>query len=483
VKFRTFLLGLSALFVAFNAAFFSVSGLSKLFAGASLSVIVMASSLELAKLITAGYLYNYWEKINKSFRIYLSGAVVILVLITSLGIYGFLTSAFQDTFNQYSIKDKQLSFLQQKEKFWEDDVARYDVELGRISQNISTLSNAKATGIQVRDTSSSTGFRNTISTTELRLSQKRIGVEEENRKGVQSKREVASDSLQSIQIKILNLESMEGVSSELGPLEYLSGLLDRPMDVIINWFILIIIFVFDPLAVALVIAFNNAVLVDRGIVDKKKVVAKRELYGEDDDSDDSITFPSDEEEWVNDESKDDTDDEWDEDHALDMVMNDMVSDMDVEDFLSEDELNEYYTIKSNDREKFLEDEIEESEEWEDDVEPNEVLNEAVNSYKDFINPLDNLKKDTSRRGIDIDGDGTIDGYDNNGDGLIDEPAPSSSQRAKYVMNEKPFYARPNFNWGDRSKWINNQNAVNYWLTFIKNESDSSYPTDFNSKTY
>jgi hypothetical protein len=437
----------------------------------------------LAKLITAGYLYNYWEKINKSFRIYLSGAVVILVLITSLGIYGFLTSAFQDTFNQYSIKDKQLSFLQQKEKFWEDDVARYDVELGRISQNISTLSNAKATGIQVRDTSSSTGFRNTISTTELRLSQKRIGVEEENRKGVQSKREVASDSLQSIQIKILNLESMEGVSSELGPLEYLSGLLDRPMDVIINWFILIIIFVFDPLAVALVIAFNNAVLVDRGIVDKKKVVAKRELYGEDDDSDDSITFPSDEEEWVNDESKDDTDDEWDEDHALDMVMNDMVSDMDVEDFLSEDELNEYYTIKSNDREKFLEDEIEESEEWEDDVEPNEVLNEAVNSYKDFINPLDNLKKDTSRRGIDIDGDGTIDGYDNNGDGLIDEPAPSSSQRAKYVMNEKPFYARPNFNWGDRSKWINNQNAVNYWLTFIKNESDSSYPTDFNSKTY
>ena len=65
MKFRTLLLGLSALFVAFNAAFFSVSGLSKLFAGAALSVIVMASSLEFAKLITAGYLYNYWEKINK----------------------------------------------------------------------------------------------------------------------------------------------------------------------------------------------------------------------------------------------------------------------------------------------------------------------------------------------------------------------------------------------------------------------------------
>jgi hypothetical protein len=184
----------------------------------------------------------------------------------------------------------------------------------------------------------------------------------------------------------------------------------------------------------------------------------------------------------------DTNDEWDEDHALDMVMNDMVSDMDVEDFLSEDELNEYYTIKANDREKFLEDISK------DDVEtiieanenpptPTEELVEAVNSYKEFVNPLDKLKKDTSRRGIDIDDDGTIDGYDNTGDGLIDEPTPTSSKRAQYVMQEKPFYARANFNWGDRSNWINNQNAVNYWLTYVKNQSDNSYPTDFTSKTY
>jgi len=444
MKFRTLLLGLSALFVAFNAAFFSVSGLSKLFAGASLSVIVMASSLELAKLITAGYLYNYWDKINKSFRIYLSGAVLILILITSLGIYGFLTSAFQDTFNQFSIKEKQLAFLQQKEKFWGDDVIRYDEELKRISGNISTLSNAKSQSIQVRDTSVVGGVRTTISTSELRISQKRIEVEEQNRKGVQAKREVAADSLQSIQLKILDVESSEGVSSELGPLEYLSGLLDRPMDVIINWFILIIIFVFDPLAVALVIAFNNAIKVDRGIVDKEKIIRKRELYDEE---------PEEEE------IDDSDDDEWDEDHALDLVMNDMVEDLTPEDIS-----------------KIVEESEKESE-------PNEDLKEATISYKEFINPLDNLKKDTSRRGVDIDGDGTIDGYDNTGDGLIDEPRPASSKRAQYVMNEKPFYARPNFNWGDRSKWINNQNAVNYWLTYIKNEKDTNYPDNFDSKTY
>ena len=52
------------------------------------------------------------------------------------------------------------------------------------------------------------------------------------------------------------------------------------------------------------------------------------------------------------------------------------------------------------------------------------------------------------------------------------------------MNEFPFYARPNFNWGDRKKWINNQNAVNFWLTHIKNDKDNSrYPDNFDSKTY
>jgi hypothetical protein len=281
MKLRTLLLGLSALFIAFNAAFFSVTGLAKLFAGASLSVILMASSLELAKLIVAGYLYNYWEKINKGFRIYLLGATLVLVLITSLGIYGFLTGAFQDTFKTYSVTSKEKTFLQQKEKFWNDDVIRYDKELERISENISTLSSAKTQQIQYKD--SDGNMRSSVSTTELKAAQSRITIEEQNRKEVQSKRQIAADSLQSIQLKILDIDTNVEVGSELGPLEYLSGLLGKPMDVIINWFILIIIFVFDPLAIALVVAFNNAVKVDKGEDDKKKVVQKRELYGEEPD--------------------------------------------------------------------------------------------------------------------------------------------------------------------------------------------------------
>ena len=142
--------------------------------------------------------------------------------------------------------------------------------------------------IQVRDTSVVGGVRTTISTAELRLAQSRISVEEENRKGVQSKREIAADSLQSIQLKILDLDTNLEGASELGPLQYLSGLTGYGMDRIINWLILIIIFVFDPLEVALVVAFNNALKVDRGEDDKKKVVEKRELYGEEPDEDDGM---------------------------------------------------------------------------------------------------------------------------------------------------------------------------------------------------
>ena len=397
------LIALSALSVSGSAAFYSVSGLSKLFAGASFAVILMSSSLEISKLVIASLLYQYWDTINKWLRTYLASAVVILVLITSMGIYGFLSAAYQDTYRQLTIKENQISFLDQKKKFYEKDVARYDEELERISNNISTLSNAKASSIQVRDTTSSTGLRSTVSTAELRLSQKRIEVEEENRKGVQSKREVASDSLQGIQLQILDLESMEGVSSELGPLEYLSGLLDRPMDVIINWFILIIIFVFDPLAVALVIAFNNAVMVDRGIVKKEKVIRKRELYDEtpDDDSDDETPL--------------------------------------------------------------------------EEIEVKELLK---------VKPLPKKRKPKKKKEYDV--------SDLDKDGIVTEEEKrkyyeSTGWKNSYEGN--PYYQHPWFDWKKKERWINDRDAINYWLKVkggnrtALDKFKSEYPTDFNSKTY
>jgi hypothetical protein len=253
-----FIIAFSALSVSASAAFYSVSGLSKLFAGASFEVIVMAGSLEVAKLVTASLLYQYWDKINKILRAYLTGATVILVLITSMGIYGFLSAAYQETYQKLSVNENKIEFLDQKREFYQQDVTRYDDELLRISGNISNLSNARATSIQVRDTTSATGVRNTISTAELRLAQNRIEVEEQNRRDVQARREIAADSLQKYQLEILDLENDTDIAGELGPLQYLSGLTGTPMDKIINWLLLVIIFVFDPLAISLVVAANFA---------------------------------------------------------------------------------------------------------------------------------------------------------------------------------------------------------------------------------
>ena len=190
-----------------------------------------------------------------------------------MGIYGFLSAAYQDTYRQLTVKNNQVAFLEQKTDFYGKDVARYDEELERISNNISTLSGAKATSIQVRDTTSSTGFRSTVSTAELRLSQSRINVEEENRASIQAKREQVADSLQKYQLAILDLENNTDVAGELGPLEYLSGLTGTPMDKIINILLLVIIFVFDPLAIALVVAANFA-------FDQIRPRTKENLYGE-----------------------------------------------------------------------------------------------------------------------------------------------------------------------------------------------------------
>ena len=438
------MLGLSALFIASAAAFFSVTGLSKLFAGASTAVILMASSLEFGKLISAGFLYNYWDKINKFLRTYLLIGVGVLILITSAGIYGFLTSAYQTTADQLGVVDKQVELVNLKKNRFQEQLDGYNEEKQQLAQSISELSKGLSNNvIQYKDKDGN--LITTTSSATRRALESQLNDAKTQRESVSKKIEVLSDSITSLDLKALDIQQSSEVAGEVGPLKFIAEATGKPMNSIVNWFALFIVFVFDPLAVTLVIAFNTALKVDKGETDKKKVIEKRELYGEEPENEEGSDI------YTEDELKDwDTtlndgldDLPWDEDHALDMVMNDMVSDL---------------------SEKEIESIIEESKSTEDAE-------------------LANLKRDTNRRGIDLDGDGTIDGYDNNGDGLIDEPVPSSSRRAQYVLKELPFYARPNFDWGNRKAWINNQNAVNYWITHIKNDRDNTYPTDFDSKTY
>ncbi|MBD45025.1 MAG: hypothetical protein CMC65_07375 [Flavobacteriaceae bacterium] len=325
------LIAFSALSVSASAAFYSVSGLSKLFAGASFEVIIMAGSLEVAKLVIASLLYQYWDTINKWLRAYLSMATIILVLITSMGIYGFLSAAYQETYSKLLIQENEIEFIENKAQFYEADLLRYDTELARISENINILSNAKASGIQVRDTTSSTGFRQTISTTELRMAQKRIETEEVNRKEVQVKRQVAADSLQTFRLQILDLQNTSETAGELGPLQYLSGLTGTPMDKIINWLLLVIIFVFDPLAISLVVAANFAFAQAFPKREDEETLHTDSIWT---DIEDRISEDDEEDHYdAYVDRQEPEEEEWDEEHALDQVLNNMVEDLDEDDFL------------------------------------------------------------------------------------------------------------------------------------------------------
>lgn len=257
-KILPFILAFSALSISTSAAFYSITGLSKLFVGASTEVIIMASALELSKLVAASFLYQYWSRINKVLKYYLSLAVIVLIIITSMGIYGFLSSAYQESNIALQTTNTQTQFYQDKIGMFEQDLKTYNVEYAQIQNTIANLSSAKATTIQVRDTSSTTGFRQTVSTAELRLAQERIKAEEKNLQQVRQLRNPIRDSIQKYKNTILEIKQDTSLSSELGPLIYLSELTGKSMDSIINILLLIIIFVFDPLAISLVIAANFA---------------------------------------------------------------------------------------------------------------------------------------------------------------------------------------------------------------------------------
>lgn len=249
-KLFPYIIALSALAVSASAAFYSVSGIMKLFAGASLAVGIMAGSLEVAKLVIASLLYQYWTELNKFLRTYLTIAAFVLILITSAGIYGFLSSAYQETANRATIVDQQILALETKKKLYEgtrDGIYKEKQSLAGLKESLSKGTTTQFTdrkgNLVVRSNNASIKQIESASSSDEKLSSKLDGV---------------NDSIFSLENKILEVKTNSTVSSELGPLKYLSGLTGQPMDKIINWFLLIIIFVFDPLAIALVIAANFA---------------------------------------------------------------------------------------------------------------------------------------------------------------------------------------------------------------------------------
>ena len=259
IQMRLFplLIAFSALSVSLSAAFYSISGLSKLFAGAVFAVIVMAASLEIAKLVIASLLYQYRKNLPKLLKYYLSIACVILILITSMGIYGFLSAAYQETAAKSGNIDAQITLVETKRDNIKEQLVVYNEEKSSINKSITSLRNGLSNNV-IQYTDTSGNIVTTTSSSTRRALEKQLDQAIERQTQINIKVDDLNNKIFQYETEIVEIKTSDAVSSELGPLKYLSGLTGWPMDKIINILLLTIIFVFDPLAIALVVAANFA---------------------------------------------------------------------------------------------------------------------------------------------------------------------------------------------------------------------------------
>ncbi len=264
------IIALAALSVSASAAFYSVSGLSKLFAGASFEVIIMATSLEVAKLVIASLLYQYWDTLNKALRMYLMVASFVLVIITSMGIYGFLSAAYQETANKAGNIDSQVSLVTVKRDNIKEQLAVYITEKSSTSKAVTELRTGLSNN-RIQYVDKDGNLINTTSSATRKALEKQLDQAIGRQGELNEKVDTLNEQLFKYETEIVDIQTNSELAGELGPLKYLSGLTGAPMDKIINILLLVIIFVFDPLAISLVIAANFA-------FDQAK--PKENLYGE-----------------------------------------------------------------------------------------------------------------------------------------------------------------------------------------------------------
>jgi hypothetical protein len=258
-KFLPWFLLFCALGLSGTAAYYSVVGLSIVFVGVALPVIIMGSFLEISKIAIATYLHDKWKETYGVLKIYLTTALVTLSIITSLGIYGLLSTGFQGNIAKLEINEKQVKNVEIKKKRFEEIKVELTKEKTTLDGDITKLRDGLSNNTTTQSVDRKTGQlitkenNNNRKSFELQLKDAQV-----RRDTIGKRIDSMNDSITKLDVDILNKQSEEISGSELGALKYVSELLDWDVKRTANLFILILIFVFDPLAITLVIATNQA---------------------------------------------------------------------------------------------------------------------------------------------------------------------------------------------------------------------------------
>ena len=254
-KILPYLVVLSALSVSLSAAFYSVTGLGKMFSGASMQVMIMMGSLEIAKLVLASLLYQYWGRLNNALKFYYFIALFVLMSITSAGIYGYLSSAYSETSNKVENIDKQVKVLDVKREMFQTQLNDARSEKERITSNITELTKG-VTNNFVQSKDKKGNIITTSSSANRKVYEEQLKSSQKRRDDILLTETALNDSITKIDLKKLDLETNTDLAGEVGPLKYIAKLTGSSMDQVINWFIIALMLVFDPLAVSLVVGAN-----------------------------------------------------------------------------------------------------------------------------------------------------------------------------------------------------------------------------------
>ena len=258
-KLLSWFLLFCAVGLSLTAAYYSVMGLSILFASVAIPVIIMGSFLELSKIAITTYLHDQWKKTYTMLKVYLTTALVILSFITSLGIYGLLTTGFQENISKLEIGGKEVANVQLKRDRFNEIKKEYTLEKNTLDKDISQLRNALSTNTTTQTVDKKTGqVISKVNTGNRKAFESQLTLALENKTKTSTKIEALNDSLTNLDTQVLNMESKSQLGNELGAIKYVSELTGMPIKKTANIFILLIIFVFDPLAIILVIATNQS---------------------------------------------------------------------------------------------------------------------------------------------------------------------------------------------------------------------------------
>ena len=251
---------LTSLLIAGIAAYFSIAGLMAIFSGAALAVAVMAGSLEVAKLVTASWLYRNWKQTGHFLRSYLTIAVFVLMIITSMGIFGYLSKAHLDkavpsgdVAAKVQLIDERINIQEENIKSQRENISAARTTLGQMDAQVSARLD--------RGTSEASAERS-VQIRRQQASERRV-LQDEIAKA-QKEIEKSNGEIAKLREEKAPIASeLRKVEAEVGPIKYVAALIygDNPdanlLERAVRWMIILLVTVFDPLAVALLIAANQ----------------------------------------------------------------------------------------------------------------------------------------------------------------------------------------------------------------------------------